>query len=268
MSEPAQALTSMADATEDAPDNWRKAGDLAPSTKTQPADPYIELIERVATDPNASLDKLERMLELRDREDSKRSKRLFNDAFAKCQREIPTVIRNRDNNHTKSTYADLAAIEKAVMPVVHGNGFSIRMYPKPGAAEGFQALGCVVSHVDGHEETYEAEVPLDGVGAKGNSNKTATHAFGSTITYGRRYLLCSIFNIATADDDGNAGSVRDPINAEQFVTLRDTIATIGLDEKIILDAEKIDALEELPKDRFAHVKNQLEITAKKRGVEL
>jgi hypothetical protein len=42
-------------------------------------------------------------------------------------------------------------------------------------------------------------------GPKGNQNKTATHGFGSTMSYGRRYLICLIFNITLTneDQDGN-----------------------------------------------------------------
>ena len=32
---------------------------------------------------------------------------------------------------------------------------------------------------------------------------TRTHATATAVTYGRRYLLCMIFNISTEDDDGN-----------------------------------------------------------------
>jgi N-methylhydantoinase A/oxoprolinase/acetone carboxylase beta subunit len=35
---------------------------------------------------------------------------------------------------------------------------------------------------------------------------TLTHARGSAMTYGRRYLLTMAFNISTVDDDGNAAT--------------------------------------------------------------
>ena len=46
-------------------------------------------------------------------------------------------------------------------------------------------------------------------GAKGGDVMTKTHAAGSALTYGQRYLLKMIFNIAIgSDDDGNAASSR------------------------------------------------------------
>jgi hypothetical protein len=47
-------------------------------------------------------------------------------------------------------------------------------------------------------------MPADGKGARGNDVMTKTHATGAAITYGKRYLLGMIFNLAvTRDDDGN-----------------------------------------------------------------
>jgi hypothetical protein len=52
-------------------------------------------------------------------------------------------------------------------------------------------------------------MPADGKGAKGGDVMTRTHAAGSAFSYGQRYLLKLIFNIATGeDDDGNAASAR------------------------------------------------------------
>src|SRR5690606_15862485 len=52
-------------------------------------------------------------------------------------------------------------------------------------------------------------MPADGKGAKGGDVMTKTHAAGSAMSYGQRYLLKLIFNVAIGenDDDGNsAGS--------------------------------------------------------------
>ena len=88
---------------------------------TLPADPLISMIERVALDPSADINKLERMLEMKERMEAKAAEREFNDAFAQCQREIPTVLKNRRNQQTNSNYADLAAVEAAVMPTVNAH---------------------------------------------------------------------------------------------------------------------------------------------------
>ena len=60
---------------------------------------------------------------------------------------------------------------------------------------------CYVSHSAGHTRTYQCDMPSDGKGAKGNDVMTKTHAAGSAASYGMRYLLKMIFNIAIGEDD-------------------------------------------------------------------
>lgn len=56
-------------------------------------------------------------------------------------------------------------------------------------------------HVGGHCKRYEGDFPLYKAGAKGNDNKTAIQATGSTFSYARRYLTYLIFNLTVADED-------------------------------------------------------------------
>ena len=72
---------------------------------------------------------------------------------------------------------------------------------------------CYVGHVGGHSRAYHVDMPADGKGAKGGDVMTKTHAVGAGMSYGMRYLLKMIFNIAIGedDDDGNgAGDSCDP----------------------------------------------------------
>lgn len=225
----------------------------------------ISMIERVALDPNASIDKLERMLAMKERMDAAAAERAFNDAFAKCQREIPTVLRNKRNTQTNSNYADLAAIEAAVMPTVNAHGFSVRFFPTASPLEGHYGVDCVLSHDGGHSEKHHADVPSDGAGMKGTANKTATHAFGSTMSYGRRYLLCMIWNIATADNDGNSNDRQKTITSDQFVELQGLIEASGADLPKFLLAYGAESLEEFPLAKLTHAKSMLEKKAAKNG---
>jgi len=218
----------------------------------------VSMIERVAMDPNVSIDKLERMLAMKERLDGEAAKREFNDAFAQCQREIPTVLKNKHNTQTRSNYADLAAIEAQTMPTINSHGFSMRFFPTASPIESHYGVDCVVAHVAGHSETHHADVPSDGAGFKGTANKTATHAFGSTMSYGRRYLHCMIWNIATADNDGNSASQTKTITADQFQELQALIDASNADKEKFLLAYKADSLEEFPLSAFTRAKEQLE----------
>ncbi|WP_420010620.1 ERF family protein [Tateyamaria sp.] len=236
-----------------------------------PADPMVSMIERIALDPNADLDKLERMLAMKERLDADRRQQEFSAALSACQAEIPTVLKNKNNEQTRSKYADLASIYQAAKPVVAAHGLSFSTFPAPCEREGFQGIRWTLRHEGGHIEEGVAEVPIDDKGMKGTVNKTATHAFGSTASYGRRYLFCMIFDIATGDDtDGNVPRSIEPITADQFIILRDLIEGTNTDEvKFHLayghrNPETAD-LHEFPARFFEKAKYQLECKKAKMG---
>lgn len=204
-----------------------------------PVDNMVSMIERVALNPDLPIDRLEQMLAMKERmedrarlDDERAARKAFYADLSQAQAEIPVVLRNKSNTHTKSKYADLAAIERDAMPTIRAHGFAVTANSIAGAEKGFQRVRMCVAHEAGHIEEIEDDFPLDGVGAQGASNKTALHAKGSTTTYARRYMVTSFFNIATSDDDGNAGG-RTTVSADQFRTLRDLIEKAGsTDEKI------------------------------------
>ena len=201
-----------------------------------PADPMVSMIERVVMDPNADLDKLERMLAMKERMDAEAARRSFSDAMAACQAEMEPVARNQNNDQTRSRYADLAAIYKACKPICARHGFSFSTLPAASDKPGMMGVRWTLRHQSGHEESDVAEVPIDDKGMKGTANKTQTHAFGSTASYARRYLFCMIFDVATSDDnDGNRRTDSATISAEQFIELRDLIEETNTDfDKFVL----------------------------------
>lgn len=225
-------------------------------------DPFIQMIERVVLDPQASVDKLERMLQLRNEEveNSRRraredaafaAQRAYFAAMSKCQAELPVVTKNRKNDHTKSTYADLAAIEEQAMPIIHRNGFAVSFQPDGYNEKGELQIKWEISHSEGHHRSDIAGIPLDNAGSQGKVNKTGTQAFGSTATYGRRYLLCMLFNISTGDDrDGNRLDDGGSISQEQIEELQRIIEEVGAWTPKFCEIYDIEALPDLPARLF------------------
>lgn len=247
----AQAATDLAQA---------KQGLSAPML---PADPMVSMIERIAMDPNSDIEKLEKMMDLKDRHDERQredraeeARQAFNAAMSKAQAEMPTVAKTRSNSHTRSTYADLADIERQAMPVAHRHGFAVSFTPG-GSSDGNLIVQWTVMHEGGHTREGEAAFPLDGAGAQGKQNKTGIQAMGSTMTYARRYLLCNLFNIATGDDnDGNAQTAA-TITQEQYLELRDLIERASVDESVVCTAAGCETLPELPARAFEPTRKKL-----------
>jgi hypothetical protein len=190
---------------------------LAP-VSSEPA--LMSMIERMASDPNVDIDKFERFVAMRDRELARQAEQAFNEAMNAAQAEIGRVGADKTNGQTHSDYATYGALDREVRPVYSRQGFSLSFDTMNSDVPDHIRIVCYVSHSAGHTRTYRVDMPADGKGAKGGDVMTKTHAAGSAMTYGQRYLLKLIFNIAIGidptDDDGNAASGGEVIDPAWF----------------------------------------------------
>ena len=177
----------------------------------------------LAISQGRSPEELGKLLDLQERWERNNAVKEFAAAMNTCQSEMETVVKNRINDHTKSGYADLAAINVAIKPIYTRCGFAPMFSESPSDKDGQIRITCKLLHIGGHSETFYNDVPLDGVGIKGNTSMSSIQAKGSSLTYSRRYLLAMIFNISTGDDkDGNTSSPK--INGEEIASLNNMIA--------------------------------------------
>lgn len=175
-----------------------------PAPMTTGGDPFLMMIERAASDPRVDIDKMDRLLQMKERHDSKASQIEYDRAMADAQEGMRPIRANLENPQTRSEYADYSALDKAVRPIYAKHGFSLSFSTAEGAPDNCIRIVCTVAHRGGHRERPHLDMPADGKGARGNDVMTKTHATGAAITYGKRYLLGMIFNLAvTRDDDGN-----------------------------------------------------------------
>lgn len=168
------------------------------------ADSIAAVIDRAARDKSVDIDKLERLLAMKERIDARAAEAAFNESMKFAQEEMPNIFRDAKNSHTNSRYARLESVNNAVVPVYTRHGFSLSFGTAECPRPGFYRVTCIVSHIAGHSRSYQCDIPDDGQGAKGNANKTATHAFGSTMSYARRYLTLLIFNLTLTNEDDDA----------------------------------------------------------------
>ena len=171
----------------------------------------LSVIERAARDPAVDIEKMERLWAMHEKLKNRADEEAFNAAMSKAQSEMGRVSADAANQQTRSVYATYAALDKAIRPIYTKHGFSISFNEGEGAPEGHARILAYVS-CGGHTRTYKLDMPNDGKGAKGGDVMTKTHATGSAHTYGRRYLLKDIFNIAIGEND-NDGNGDDPGDA-------------------------------------------------------
>lgn len=228
----------------------------------------IQVIERAALNPDIDVEKMERLLAMQERVMARRAEQEFNEALVAAKQEMPQVARDARNSTTNSTYSRLETLAAAADPVIVKHGFVPSFGTDVSPLDGHYRITCALSHVGGHTRNYHADIPSDLVGMKGNPNKTPTHAFGSTLSYGRRYLKLLIFDIATRDDDdGNGAATGGVISDEQLAELRKMIADLNAEEPKVCAFAKIDRLEDLPAKRFDWIVRAINDWARKqRGI--
>jgi hypothetical protein len=180
----------------------------------------VSIIERVMLDPALDVDKMERILNMQERVMNKQSEMSFNTALSAVQKDAPAIQRKASNDQTRSRYALLEHINESLIPVYTEHGFSLS-FDTGDAPDGLIRINCTVSHNAGHSRLYHYDLPLDNVGAKGNVNKTNVHASGSTISYGRRYLTCMIFNVVLTNEDIDGNKNKDLITNEDLYDWRE-----------------------------------------------
>ena len=168
----------------------------------------MELLQ-VAIEKDIDTDKLEKLMELQERYEANQARKLFAEAMHACQEEMPMVIRDAENKKTGSKYAKIENIQEAVRPIYSRYGFSLSYGEGETPVDGFKRTLCDVRHSAGHVEQYHLDLPIDGIGAKGNpiGNMNPVQGCISTTTYGQRRLLCMIFNITVAGEDFDGGPV-------------------------------------------------------------
>ena len=132
----------------------------------------------------------------------------FDNAMQQAQGKVKRVGFDSKNPQTGSQYVTYAKLDKALRPIYSDEGFALSFDTAEIEKPDTVRVVCYVSHTAGHTRTYHIDMPADGKGAKGGDVMTRTHATGSAVSYGKRYLLGMIFNVTVGekDDDGNAAS--------------------------------------------------------------
>lgn len=118
----------------------------------------------------------------------------------KLQSLIPVVPKSATNPHFKSKYADLPTIMEILKPILQENGLVLLQPVYSSATANMLEIGTIIIDSEsGSSISVTSTLPI--------GNNSTPQAFGSAITYARRYVLCSLLGIvADEDDDGNAGS--------------------------------------------------------------
>lgn len=227
------------------------------------SDSLLEVIAKAARDPNVDIDKMERLLQMQERVQARDAETAFNQSLNAAQAEMRPIAANASNPQTKSRYATFDKLDRVLRPIYTEHGFSLSFDEGDSPKSEHVRVLCYVSHVGGHTRTYHRDMPADGKGAKGGDVMTKTHAAGAAGSYGARYLLKGIFNVAVGeeDDDGNIRDRRkDPakVSDSDVVLIEQYCQALGGSTRSdLLAAYKVESIPELTAVQAAAVINRL-----------
>jgi len=219
----------------------------------------LAIIEKAACNPDVDVQKMSALLDMQERIIDKQAASEFNTDFLAMVEHMPIITKNGsvafEDKDTKKMveaykFATYANINKAVKPIMRKWGFAISYTSKPKEGGGAAIIG-KLRHKGGHIEEIEVPVALDTSGGKNN-----VQAMGSTMTYGKRYVLCAALDIVIDDDDD--AKTADPIDEIELDHLQKLIdETETSATKICKFAGDVKSLPEIQKGRYKEVMDTL-----------
>lgn len=165
-------------------------------------------------------------------------------ALASAQAEMKNAKLNKVNPHFKSKYADLAEIRDTVTPALTKNGIAV--VQGTDATDNGLVVFTRLIHASGQWIESRFPIPYD-----------KPQTMGSGITYGRRYTLSAVCNIAAdEDDDGNAANekpVMPSVNGTPGASKAGSRATYDAFVKAIRSAPTVKALADWHKQNVTEI---------------
>jgi len=166
---------------------------------------------RYALDSGADLDRLEKLMELQERDNANKARMAFVAAMAEFKKNAPTILKDKDVNFKGTSYshATLGGICEVVIEALARCGIS-HDWDTQQPSSGMIIVSCSLTHVLGHSKATTMEAPPDNSGSK-----NAIQQIASTVTYLQRYTLLGACGLATKDmdDDGRGGAQQSPAAA-------------------------------------------------------
>jgi hypothetical protein len=213
---------------------------LLPTPPSTSPSTVLALIERVALDPRADVEKLERMMAMYERLKAKEAELAYNAAKGRILKKLAgiKIVKNRSvqyeiekgkpQNRTFETfkYAPLEEIDRHLRPLLAKEEMDLSYSDEPCEGGGILIRGRLKHLPGGHYEDSFMPAPPDTTGGKSD-----VQAVGSTNSFLRRYVACNIFNIVVVgdDDDGTGGT----IDEAQTKTILDLIKKAKVGPKFL-----------------------------------
>jgi len=209
---------------------------------------FLKVISDAARDPNVDIEKMHGLLDIQERMMNKQAEMNFTAALTALQGELPRIKADGKiihGNRLIATYAKYETIDAVIRPLLLQNGFSLRYNTRND--DGKVIVTGTLSHKDGHSITDEIPLSIDTSGAK-----NSVQGVGSTISYGKRYLVGMLLNLVFEGEDDNGKSAGyAPISTEQAAEIKRKLQETDADVTKFLELVGAKSVDEIAVDKYA-----------------
>jgi hypothetical protein len=259
----------------------RERDDNGTALQRAPQPTLMEVLQTVAA-RGGNANELEIIAKLVMVAEDRERERQFSASFNECQKEMPRVIKSEQNSQTGSWYSPLEAVQLTCMPIATKHGFACSFTEADCPKPNHKRTVLEISHSCGFKLVRQIDLPIDGVGGKGNAigAMNPVQAEVSTMSYGQRKVFCLAWNIACAGEDmdgqtpGHAGTLdTEELKVIHDLFERNTQTKVAVTLQSFLDwvnklpglSAKVEDIESIPRALFKQVKTMLEARLKAKG---
>jgi len=218
----------------------------------------MAVIARAAADPTVDVAKMQALLAMHERLAALRAETEFKAALARIQPRMPRVSKLGKievSGVVRSRFARYEDVDEMIRPLLGEEGFAVDFDTEMSGA----AIKVIlrVSHREGHSELRSITLPVDGSGSK-----NSVQGVGSTVSYGKRYLIVGFFNIITVDEDNDGAG--DVITEDQANKINDMLIYTSANRAKFLEWVGVPEVADIPAARYDAIMVQLKRKEPKR----
>ena len=238
------------------------ADDIIETTELVPVQSSGNDLLALLVQKDASMEMIEKFMDLRDREEARDAKKAYTEAMAKFKENPPEI--EKDNTVSYKTdkgevvtydHATLGNVTNTINKALGVQGLSAAWGTAQG--EGGVTVTCTITHISGHSESTSLKAAPDTSG-----KKNPIQSLGSTISYLERYTILALTGLATKDMDNDGQGEVEYVNEKQAKEINDFLGVVGR-EKDFLTFMNSESVELIPADKFSKAIKTLKATVKK-----
>ncbi|MXV35721.1 MULTISPECIES: ERF family protein [unclassified Saccharibacter] len=247
-----------------------KENNVSPSVETRVNTDVsiMGIISQAATNPQCDVDKMQALLQMHNQVMDREATAEFSRAMSAASGEIPQVAKNGRVSlggkvgYNFTRWEDMDAVIRPIL-TKHGLRLSFTTRSSEG---GMKTIVGTITHENGKSQSSEMDLPID-VG----NGRNALQAFGSSISYGKRYCAEMLLNIVRTNEDKDGVSSAPARQSAQTISPHQKNEIIHLLRKLGMGPEKmlahlsVQTVDDIPASQFKRVMDYLRKHLEKRG---